>query len=89
MAVTTLKHMLVQQELHRGDGMFTIPDSRRNERLMATGRTKHLSTGVKIEKLLIEDSYDPRADTSLKAFVRLLAQQALPNDAAAPSGSDL
>ena len=56
MAVSTLwlKHMLIQQQLQRGDGLFTIPASRRNERFMCTGRTKHISTGIKLEKLNVE-----------------------------------
>ena len=73
MAVSTLNHMLMQQQLRRGDGLVAIPESRRTERLMCTGRTKHLSTGLKLEKLNCADSYDPRFDTCVKAFIRLLA----------------
>ena len=76
MALSTLNHMLMQQQLRRGDGLFAIPDSRRTERLMCTGRTKHASTGIKLEKLNCDDSYDPRLDTCVKAFVRLLAANA-------------
>ena len=76
MALSTLNHMLMQQQLRRGDGLFAIPDSRRTERLMCTGRTKHASTGIKLEKLNCDDSYDPRSDTCVKAYVRLLAANA-------------
>ena len=42
---------------------------------MHDGRTKHCSAGLKLEKLA-GDGYDPRLDTCLKAFVRLLAARA-------------
>ena len=56
----------------------------RTERLFGVsgpGRTRALSTGVKIEKLGAE--YDPHADTCIRAFVRLLAAR---GEAAAATG---
>ena len=40
------------------------------------GRTKGLSTHIKYEKLGDETAYEPRSDTCIRAFVRLLAQAA-------------
>ena len=77
MAVSTLKHLMVSQKLRRGDGPdgIVMPDSRRSERLFGdAGRTSYRSSGVKLEKL--EDGYDPREDSCIKAFVRLLAAAA-------------
>ena len=49
--------------------------SRRADRLFGDmGRTKTLSSRVKHEKLGVE--YDPRYDTCIQAFVRLMAQAA-------------
>ena len=53
-------------------GIIALPESRRKERLLA-GRTKLTSKMVKME-ILMRD-YDPRLDTAIKAFVRLLAAQ--------------
>ena len=75
MAVSTLKHMLMQNQLRRGDGLHSVPDARRTERLLQTGRTKY-SQGVKIEKVEQEEAYDVRTDSCIKAFVRLLARAA-------------
>ena len=72
MAISTLRKLLAAQKLRRGFGALALPDSRRKERLMA-GRTKILATGVKLE--LVDKDYDPRKDTCLRAFVRLLAAQ--------------
>ena len=66
--------MLMQKELRQGDGLFKVPDSRRTERLMVTGRTKHLHVGVKLEKLAAIDDYDPEKDSCIKAFVRMCAE---------------
>ena len=77
MALSTLKKLLGKQYIRRGDGIISLPASRRKERLFGAagaGRTKALSTGVKIEKL--ESDYDPREDTVLRAFVRALATRA-------------
>ena len=73
-AIYVLKHMLMQQQLRRGDGLYSVPDSRRRERLMVHGRTKHAHSGVKLEKLAgAEEGYSPEEDTCIKAFVRLCA----------------
>ena len=76
-ALSTMRNLLGAQTLRRGDGVFSMPASRRNERLFGvtgSGRTKHLCTGVKLEN--IGKDYDPRQDTSLKAFIRLIALKA-------------
>ena len=58
--------------LRKGDGVIALPDSRRRERLLQAGRTK-LTSKVKLETL--RSDYNPRLDTCIKAFVRLLAAQ--------------
>ena len=85
MSISTLKNMLVAQKLRRGDGVISIAPSRRHERLFGasgSGRTKHASSGVKIEKLGAD--YDPKHDTCVKAFVRLLAFRASSDTSDAP-----
>ena len=74
-AVSTLNSMLVTQYLRRGDGIASIPDSRRKVRLFQHGRSKLMSAGSSAADRAAE--YDPRADTCLKAFVRLLAELAV------------
>ena len=75
MALSTLRKLLGAQMLRRGDGIISLPESRRKERLLA-GRTKLVSKLVKMEVLLSD--YKAREDTCIKAFVRLLAAQDLP-----------
>ena len=77
MAISTLRKLLGAQLLRRGDGVLALPDSRRKERLLA-GRTKLASKEVKMEVLMRD--YDPREDTCIRAFVRLLAAQTPPDD---------
>ena len=72
MAISTLRKLLGAQLLRRGDGVIALPDSRRKERLLA-GRTKLASKEVKMEVLMRD--YNPREDTCIRAFVRLLAAQ--------------
>ena len=72
MAISTLRKLLGARVLRRGDGIIALPESRRKERLLA-GRTKLMSKLVKMEVLMRD--YDPRLDTAIKAFVRLLAAQ--------------
>ena len=84
MALGTLRTLLAAQKLRRGDGTVVMAASRRNERIFGAdgrGRSKVLSSGVKIEKLAAD--YEPRADTCVKAFVRLIAQCAAEGEAAA------
>lgn len=76
MAISTLRKLLGQQMLRRGDGVLALPDSRRKERLLA-GRTKLASKEVKMEVLMRD--YNPREDTCIRAFVRLLAAQTPPD----------
>jgi len=73
--------MLAGKALRTGYGIEGLRvggiDSRRRERVFGatgTGRSKGLSTGIKLEKLGSE--YEPEHDTCLKAFVRLLAEMA-------------
>ena len=81
-SLSVLKHMLATQVLRRGDGIIATPDSRRKERLFGVhgrGRTKSLGSGIKLEKLRAPD-YDVRADTCVKAFIRLLKEAAAAQD---------
>ena len=73
--------MLAGRALRTGYGIENLSvrgiESRRKERVFGatgSGRTKGLSTGIKIEKLGAE--YDPREDTVLRALVRMLAETA-------------
>ena len=75
MALSTLRKLLGAQVLRRGDGIIALPESRRKQRLLA-GRTKLASKLVKME--VLQSDYKPREDTCIKAFVRLLAAQDLP-----------
>lgn len=75
MAISTLKNMLAQRYLRRGDGIVATPASRSKERLFrqaGAGRSSVYSGNVKLEKLRGSD-YEPCLDTCLKAFVRLLS----------------
>lgn len=75
MALSTLKKLLAQRYLRRGDGIIATPESRRKERLFGEhgmGRSSRLCTNVKLEKLR-GNKYEPREDTCVAAFVRLLA----------------
>ena len=74
LAISTLSKLLGNQYLRRGDGIVATPASRRKERLFVGERLSLGSTGIKLENL--GASYDPRLDTCIKAFVRLLAVQA-------------
>ena len=76
-----LQKMLAGRALRTGYGIENLSllgiESRRKERVFGatgSGRTKGLSTGIKIEKLGAE--YDPREDTVLRALVRMLAETA-------------
>ena len=81
MAVSTLNHLLATKYLRKGDGIIATPASRRAERLFGetgTGRSsrRRRRAGAKsVEKLMGHD-YDPRGDTCIRAFVRLLAEVA-------------
>ena len=80
-ALSVLKHMLMQDVLRRGDGLHRVPDARRTERLFAHGRTKLFSNGIKLEKVGVEGDYLPQTDTCISAFIRLLAAAARESDA--------
>ena len=62
-----------------------LAPTRRHERLMGQGRTTYKRVGVKLEK--VGADYDPRSDTCLKAFVRLMAQLALDSAGGGQSSS--
>ena len=67
----------VDVDLRRGDGIMAMPASRRHERLFGKagpGRAKLCSAGLKLEARLAD--YEPRKDTCIRAFVRLLAERA-------------
>ena len=86
---SVMRTLLGRQQLRRGDGLISMPASRRNERLFGVtgiGRTKSLSAGIKLENLGKE--YDPRADTCVKAFVRRMALRARANIAADDPAAD-
>eukprot|EP00966_Prymnesium_polylepis_P307524 7107143-Prymnesium_polylepis.1 len=79
MAVSTLNHLLVTKYLRKGDEIIATPASRRAERLFGasgTGRTKARRAGGKSVERLTGPDYDPRADSCIKAFVRLIADVA-------------
>ena len=69
MALSTMKHLLVTQKLRRGDGPFSLPAARRNDRLFGSlGRTSvYKSTWIKYEKMT--DSYIPEEDTCMHQSV--------------------
>ena len=89
MALSTLRKLLATQYLRRGDGILTTPESRRKERLFGasgTGRLTCGSTGVKLEKLR-GDGYNPRDDTCMAAFIRLLEAAAVSSESPESDGS--
>ena len=71
--ISTLKKLLGANTLRRGDGVIALPESRQRERLLRVGRTKLAAKWVKME--VHERDYNPRSDTCVRAFVRLLAAQ--------------
>ena len=75
--ISTLRKLLGAKTLRRGDGVIALPESRRKERLLDVGRTSLASKYVKSEVLCRD--YNPRLDTCIKAFVRLLAAQNVPH----------
>ena len=75
MALSVMNNLLVTQKLRRGDGPIRYPKSHRAERLFGEeGRTKRRSSKIKLEN--IGSDYDPRLDSCIKAFVRLMAAAA-------------
>jgi hypothetical protein len=82
LALSTLRKLLGQRYLAYGGGLVAHPMSRRKERLFGqcgTGRTKCAPRpGTCVSKLGVEGGFEPRHDTCLKAFVRLLADRAEP-----------
>lgn len=81
MVLSTLKHLMVSNVLHRGNGLYATPECRRRERLFGEsgrGRVTLPSSGVKLEERLmaVDGEYKPSHDTCVKAFVRLLGARA-------------
>jgi len=77
MSISTLNKLLGAQYLRRGDGIISLRDSKRSQRLFEDGRTK-VARGIKNEKL--GATYDPVEDTCLKAFIRMCAVNACCED---------
>ena len=75
--ISTLRKLLGASQLRRGDGVIALPESRRKDRLLNVGRTTLASKYVKSEVLCRD--YNPRLDTCVKAYVRLLAAQNVPH----------
>ena len=77
MALSTLNHLLISRYLKKGDGIFATPASRRAERLFGVnggGRATLARKGEKLSKELAGEAwYNPREDSCVKAFVRLIA----------------
>ena len=76
MSLSTLNSLLTTQYLRRGDGIIAMPASRRAERVFGangSGRSRCSSAGVKLES--VGADYNPKLDTCIQAFVRLLAAQ--------------
>ena len=77
MCISTLNNMLAKEQLRSGNGLFVIPDSRRKERLLyGSGRLTLGSTGVKLGSIGHDDHYNPRVDTCLEAFIRVITAAA-------------
>ena len=72
----TLATLVAQQKLQLGDGIdgVTIAPTRRRERMLEGGRSRGKRVGVKLER--VGSDYNPREDSCIKAFVRLMAQVA-------------
>lgn len=72
-AISTLRNLLATQYLRRGDGLISMRDSRRTERVFGQDSLGRLAL-PKVQKTPVDMSeYDPKMDTCVKAFVRLLA----------------
>ena len=78
MVLSTMNHLLAAQKLRLCADLgenIAMPASRRASRLMHTGRLNLGSAGLKLE-MLRGAGYEPRHDTCIKAFVRLLIARA-------------
>ena len=80
MALSTLRKLLAARALRTGYGIEDLRikgiESRRRERVFGAdgpGRSSRLAAGVKLEKM--DDKYDPRTDTCVRAYVRLRGVQ--------------
>ena len=85
MSISTLNGLLTAKYLRQGDGIVSVPSTRRAERVFGqqgTGRTKLRGLG-KLESANAD--YVPRLDTCMKAFVCELACRAAAEQAAEPS----
>ena len=69
MALSTIRRLLAKQKLRRGDGAVSMPASRLRDRLFGNaGRTSNA-----VSWKIAGNEYDPKADSCIKAFVRLIA----------------
>jgi hypothetical protein len=76
LALSTLRHLLGASYLRRGDGIRTMPDSRRNERLFGAEGTGRVTLINFKRELTSAGWHKPRHDTCIRAFVRMLAERA-------------
>ena len=79
-SVSTLRKLIAKRYLAEGNSDLALPASRRNDRLFgekAVGRSSSARVAHACMKLMGAD-YDPRTDSVLKAFVRMLAELAEP-----------
>ena len=72
LAISVLTKMLATNYLRAGGEVAPVPESRRRERLIQTGRL----TLPMAPKLELDGVYDPRVDSCVKAFVRALSERA-------------
>ena len=73
-SVSILTHLLSTGYLRRGDGLYTMPDSRRSERLFgdnARGRTSNIKLEVPQAP-----GYKPEKDSCVRALALILAMRA-------------
>lgn len=76
-AISTLKTLLATRYLRRGDGIISMIDCRRTHRVFGQDSIGRLAL-PKSEKAKASDpdEYDPKNDSCIAAFVRLLADAA-------------
>ena len=81
-SISTLRKLTAKRYLTEGHGLYSLPSSRRNDRLFgehAVGRSSSSRVAHACMKLVVAD-YNPREDSCLKAMVRMLAELATAGD---------
>mmetsp|Transcript_7677 Transcript_7677/g.15984 ORF Transcript_7677/g.15984 Transcript_7677/m.15984 type:complete len:415 (-) Transcript_7677:70-1314(-) len=73
LAISTLRNLLATRYLRRGDGVTSVPDSRRKERVFGADSIGRLALPASTKIEVLEPEYNPKRDTCIKAFVRLIA----------------